>query len=123
MKEILTNEVFIGLVTAIFGGLMTYLGVARKSKSDAAGIYTTEIRNIIQELKEQNREKDLEISRLEDLAEKLRLQLAQSQELLDKLELKEKEMNALLEEKEKQIVELSRALKEKERNKINGRNF
>lgn len=111
MKELLTNEVFIGLVTAIFGGYMTYLGVAKKSKTDTVGIYTTEIRAIIDELKTQNAEKDKEISRLEDLAEKLRLQLDQSQELLEKLESKEVEMQKLLDDREKEIERLSQALK------------
>lgn len=113
MKELWTNEVFIGLITAVFGGYMTYLGVTRKSKSDTVGIYTTEIRAIISELKAQNADKDKEISRLEELAEKLRLQLDQSQDLLEKLEKKEKEMYDLLDEKDEEIERLTKLVESK----------
>lgn len=117
MKDLLANEVFVGLLTAIFGGYMTYLGVARKSKTDVTGIYTQEIRAIINELKEKNVEKDKEILKLETLVEKLKNKLDQSQDLLEKIEQKQKDMEEILTEKEKQINELGKALKSKKINR------
>lgn len=106
--DILTNEVFIGFLSALFGGVFTYLGIANKNKASVAGIYTKEIRDLINDLKEQNEKKDLEISRLEALTDNMKKQLEQALDLVNKLQVEREKTNIDMHRKDKQIETLTK---------------
>lgn len=108
LNELIKNEVFLGLLGTIIGGLLTYLGIRNKNKSDVTSIYTQEVRNIITDLKEQNDKKDNEITRMEVLVESLKEQLEQALELVDKLQNERELVKLDIEKKDKQIETLTK---------------
>lgn len=107
-NELVKNEVFLGFIGTIVGGILTYLGIRNKNQSDVTSIYTQEVRNIITDLKEQNDKKDLEITRMEDLTESLKLQLEQALELVDKLQDEREQIKQDIIKKDKQIETLTK---------------
>lgn len=108
MLNIFTDEVFIGFLGTVVGGVFTYLGIQSKNKSDVAGIYTKEIRELINELKEQNEAKDREITRLENLCANLKDQLEKSLVLIDKLQEERDLVEQVIYRKDKQIDTLTK---------------
>lgn len=108
MTNLLTNEVFIGFLGTAIGGLFTYLGIKNKNSADTAGIYTKEIRELINNLKEQNKQKEEEITRLENLCKNLKDQLETSLELIDKLQDEREIVENIIAKKDKQIDTLTK---------------
>lgn len=107
-SELIRNEVFLGFLGTVIGGILTYFGIRNKNKSDVTSIYTQEVRNIITDLKEQNDKKDLEITRMEELTESLKLQLEQALELVDKLQTERELIKQDIIKKDKQIETLTK---------------
>ena len=108
MNNLFQSEIFVGLLSTIVGAVFTYLGIASKNRNDVTGIYTAEIRNVIDELKNANSRKDEEISRLEELTENLKNQLEQALELVDMLQKEREEIKVDIDKKDKQIETLTK---------------
>lgn len=116
MRDLLTNDAFLGLVGGLGGAFLTYLGIAKKQDSNVANLYAKEIRGVINDLKEENEKKDREIEQLEALVEQLKQQLEKALHLVDKIQEERKLAQLEVEKKNKQISQLSeivKALREK----------
>ena len=72
-------------VATIFTALLTYLGTKRSTKSDVDKIYTKEIKNIIEELKESNKTVKEEVADLRFQVKELTRKLNAKDELVAEL--------------------------------------
>lgn len=122
MKDLLSNDAFLGVIGVAFGAFMTYLGVRTKAKNDkdagVTSIYTEGVQDVIKEYKEQRAELRETVEKLteineeqKELIDQLRDALEQNNILIEHLKTELSAMRKITTKKDAQISKLETMIK------------